>query len=52
MTKKLKLLGVTKQVKKEEVKLNTETGKEEEVITISNKSLVRIFSEKGIFDLK
>lgn len=46
------LVGVTEQVRKEEIKFNARTGKEEEVTTISNKSLVRIFSENGIFDLK
>lgn len=46
------LVGVTQQVKEEKVQINPRSGKEEEVTTLRPKSTVRIFSEKGIFNLK
>lgn len=46
------LVGTSKQVSSSEKRYNDKTEKEEEVTTISTQSLVRVFSEEGIFDLK
>lgn len=46
------LVGVSKQVRSEELRHNDKSDTEEEVTTIQTKTLVRVFSEKGIFDLK
>nr|WP_026701607.1 DUF6094 domain-containing protein [Salibacterium aidingense] len=46
------LVGVTKRVKEEKQQINDKTGKEEKVVTTRPKSLIRIFSDRGIFNLK
>lgn len=46
------LVGISKQVHDEEIKINPKSGKEEEVITIRSESIVRVFSEDGIFNLQ
>ncbi|WP_019156907.1 DUF6094 domain-containing protein [Robertmurraya massiliosenegalensis] len=46
------LVGVSKRVQEQKVQINPKSGKEEEVTTFKPKSIVRVFSEKGIFNLK
>lgn len=46
------LVGVSKPVREQRIQINPKSGKEEEVTTMKPKSIVRIFSEKGIFNLK
>lgn len=46
------LVGVSKRVQEQQVRINPKSGKEEEVTTFKPKSIVRIFSDKGIFNLK
>lgn len=46
------LVGVSKTVTEQKEQLNTKSGKMEEVTTISPKSVVRVFSQEGIFDLE
>ena len=46
------LVGVSKRVTEQKVQVNPKSGKEEEVTTFKPKSIVRIFSDKGIFNLK
>ncbi|MCM3240724.1 SAM-dependent methyltransferase [Heyndrickxia oleronia] len=46
------LVGVSKRVQEQKMQINPKSGKEEEVTTFKSKSIVRIFSEKGIFNLK
>jgi len=46
------LVGVTKRVQTERTEVDNETGKEKETVTFRPKSLVRVFSKQGIFDLE
>jgi hypothetical protein len=46
------LVGVSKRVSEQKTQINPKSGKEEEVTTFKPKSIVRIFSDKGIFNLK
>lgn len=46
------LVGISKPVQDQRIRINPKSGKEEEVTTFKSKSIVRIFSEKGIFNLK
>ncbi|WP_374724207.1 DUF6094 domain-containing protein [Calidifontibacillus erzurumensis] len=46
------LVGVTKRVQNSEVRFNQKSGKEEEITTFKPKTIVRIFSDKGIINLK
>lgn len=46
------LVGITKRVQEERTGLNPKTGKEQEITTFKPKSIVRVFSEQGIFNLK
>ena len=46
------LVGVTKRVKEEKSQINPKTGKTQQITTLKPKSIVRVFSDKGIFDLK
>lgn len=46
------LVGVSKRVQEQKMQVNPKSGKEEEITTFKPKSIVRIFSEKGIFNLK
>jgi hypothetical protein len=46
------LVGVTKRIQEEKTAINPKNGKEQEITTFKPKSIVRIFSEKGIFNLK
>ncbi|MDP4087242.1 MAG: DUF6094 domain-containing protein [Bacillota bacterium] len=46
------LIGVSKRVQEQKMQINPKSGKEEEVTTMKPKSIVRVFSEKGIFNLK
>lgn len=46
------LVGVTKRVKEEKTEIDYQSGKEKEVTTFKPKSFVRVFSSKGIFNLK
>lgn len=46
------LVGISKPVQSKRMRINPKSGKEEEVTTFKPKSTVRIFSQKGIFNLK
>lgn len=46
------LVGVTKRIQEEKKVINPKNGKEQEVTTFKPKSIVRVFSEQGIFNLK
>ncbi|MDX8367700.1 DUF6094 domain-containing protein [Cytobacillus sp. IB215665] len=46
------LVGVTKRVTEKKEQLNPKNGKTQEVTTSKPKSIVRVFSDKGIFNLK
>lgn len=46
------LVGVTKRIAEKRTQMDVKSGKELEVTTLKPKSIVRVFSEKGIFDLK
>lgn len=46
------LVGVTKRVQEERKAINPKTGKEQDITTFKPKSIVRIFSDKGIYNLK
>lgn len=46
------LVGVTKRIQEERSALNPKTGKEQNITTFKPKSIVRIFSDKGIYNLK
>lgn len=46
------LVGITKRVQDERKEFDPKTGKEKEITTLKPKSIVRIFSEKGIINLK
>jgi hypothetical protein len=46
------LVGVTKRIQEEKTAINPKTGKEQEITTFKPKSIVRIFSVQGIYNLK
>lgn len=46
------LVGVTKRIQEEKKAINPKNGKEQEITTFKPKSIVRVFSEQGIFNLK
>ena len=46
------LVGVTKRIQEQRIVYNSKSDKMNEVTTFKPKSIVRIFSEKGIFNLK
>lgn len=46
------LVGVTKRVQEERKQINPKDGKEQEITTFKPKSIVRVFSDKGIFNLQ
>lgn len=46
------LVGVTKRIQEEKAAINPKNGKEQEITTFKPKSIVRVFSEQGIFNLK
>lgn len=46
------LVGVTKRIQEERKAINPKNGKEQDIVTFKPKSIVRIFSEQGIYNLK
>lgn len=46
------LVGLTKRQQEERKGIHPKTGKEQTITTFKPKSIVRVFSEKGIFNLK
>ena len=46
------LVGVTKRIQEEKKAINPKNGKEQEITTFKPKSIVRVFSKQGIFNLK
>ncbi|MFS0783438.1 DUF6094 domain-containing protein [Bacillus sp. 1P06AnD] len=46
------LLGLTKRVQEERKGFNPKNGKEQDITTFKPKSIVRVFSDQGIFNLK
>ncbi|MEK5217760.1 DUF6094 domain-containing protein [Psychrobacillus sp. FSL H8-0487] len=46
------LVGITKREQEERKGLHPKTGKEQTITTFRPKSIVRVFSDKGIFNLK
>lgn len=46
------LVGITKRVQTERTDVDEETGKVKDTVTVRPKSLVRVFSKRGIFDLE
>lgn len=46
------LVGVTKRIQEKKNQINPKTDKEQEITTFKPKSIVRVFSDQGIFNLK
>lgn len=46
------LVGVTKRTSQEKEQINEKSGKKERVVTARPKSLIRVFHDTGIYDLK
>lgn len=46
------LVGVTKRTSQEKEQINEKSGKKEHVVTTKPQSLVRVFHQSGIYDLK
>lgn len=46
------LVGITKKVQTERTDIDEETGKRKDTVTVRPKSLVRVFSKQGIYNLE